>query len=177
MMKKAKFKWLDMERSKDHLRKLLEQFFFSVHWHNFCRKYTKLLQLSRDSFDLSSAKFTALKANSHLAMTQWVHLPVMNWTLPVHLEGLPNRPALTLTSNPLKELEDSSEGLQSNFIFDGISWISGPVRPTRQGQPAIKNQKMCYFYMKLSILDFIPPSNKESFTNICWKQKYKQLTN
>ena len=41
------------------------------------------------------------RANSHLAMTQQVLIPVMNWTMTIHLEGLPNRPALTLTSDPI----------------------------------------------------------------------------
>ncbi len=60
--------------------------------------------------------------------------------MPIHLEGLLNRPALT--TNPIQELEDNSEGLQLNFIFDGITWIPGPEHPTGKAQPAIKNQNV-----------------------------------
>ena len=71
-------------------------------------------------------------------MTQRVHLPILNWTMPVHFEGLP----YTLTSIPTKELEDSSEGLQLNFIVDGVTGIPGPECSTRKAQPAIKNQNV-----------------------------------
>ena len=72
-------------------------------------------------------------------------LTLLELDKPVHLEAQPNRPALTLTSNPIKEIEDiegPSVNLQLNFIFDGITWIPGPECPTGKAQPTIKNKNV-----------------------------------